>query len=541
MEKFYIQHGTITSIRTFNKHVETLGFGYAIVKMEDGRYGETVILNRNPDLIRIEVYPKLPIHRTLFQLSIVQLGDHPGSYFEKQSNSINIKSALINKPIPKEDSPSNILNALNNDILQEIFKLLPLADLCSVAEVCKLFQANAKENFKLEYKEQMIEVREPIFFECLLRNFGNELQSLSIRSFERDEYYMHLYGNTKATDDAFLLLTLALNCSGPNCQLKYLNLSNFNIAACWYDLMQPIFYRLERLRMHNSEIGGLLRMCNKLTELNLMGPWTTNFESPYESLSVGINKLTKLTIWNVPTWRPISENMNINESLTVLKILESSDCHLTIQEISTMFPNLEILYLYAFHKIIIGNGIISALARMNHLKTIAINDAVLECQHTKRDLIDCMIQAKVNIERLILTSPNPATLVKISNLKQLKVLQITGFIKEIHDILSASEVLTELYTNLNVWNKILLKMVLKRGKQLSFIFCGNWESGDCILDHDYDEILSTIKKHKKNEKVIIQIRSDEMLMVVDKCKIKEYRNLMEFRVSTAWPHSFVLF
>lgn len=268
-------------------------------------------------------------------------------------------------------------------------------------------------------------------------------------------------------------------------------------------------------------------MCNNLTELNLMGPWTTNFESPYESLSVGINKLAKLTIWNVPSWRPISDQMKINESLTVLKILESSDCDLTIQEICSMFPNLEVLYLYAFHTIVIGNGIISALARMNHLKTIAINDAVLECQHANRDLIDCMIQAKVSIERLTLTSPDPATLVKISKLQQLKVLQITGFIKEIDDILPACGGLTEVYTNLNVWNKMLLKMVLKRGKQLSFIFCGHWESGDCILDHNYDEILEMIKKHKKNEKVIIQIRSDEMLMVVDKSQVVCILNLMK--------------
>lgn len=53
---------------------------------------------------------------------------------------------------PEQDSESNILNALNDDCLQEIFKLLKVTDLTNVAGVCKRFNEQAKITFDFKHK-----------------------------------------------------------------------------------------------------------------------------------------------------------------------------------------------------------------------------------------------------------------------------------------------------------------------------------------------------------------------------------------------------
>lgn len=89
---------------------------------------------------------------------------------------------------PEQDSPNQILNALNDDCLCEVFRFLPLIDLNNAAEVCVRFNALAKEVFSSKFKNTFI-TRSPCsnigIFELtkdtagkLLASFGSLMQSL---------------------------------------------------------------------------------------------------------------------------------------------------------------------------------------------------------------------------------------------------------------------------------------------------------------------------------------------------------------------------
>lgn len=60
---------------------------------------------------------------------------------------------------PIQSSPSNILNALNDDCLREIFnsEVLDIWDLCSLADVCQRFREIAKEVFPHKYNNRWID------------------------------------------------------------------------------------------------------------------------------------------------------------------------------------------------------------------------------------------------------------------------------------------------------------------------------------------------------------------------------------------------
>lgn len=99
---------------------------------------------------------------------------------------------------PDEESPLNINNKLNDDCFEEIFKYLPLRDLCAAAEVCKKFQKYAQYAFEREFTNiKLIKFRENFEFmatngnklcydflgsinviECLFRNFGLLIKSI---------------------------------------------------------------------------------------------------------------------------------------------------------------------------------------------------------------------------------------------------------------------------------------------------------------------------------------------------------------------------
>ena len=53
---------------------------------------------------------------------------------------------------PDQDSPTHILNALNDDCLQKVFKHLNANDLSSAAEVCVRFNQQVKCTFAQKYE-----------------------------------------------------------------------------------------------------------------------------------------------------------------------------------------------------------------------------------------------------------------------------------------------------------------------------------------------------------------------------------------------------
>lgn len=116
------------------------------------------------------------------EISIAKSLDQQSSCTESEKTEDMIQ---IEKP-PAHDSPKNILNVLNNDCLQEIFRRLKkMRDFLSVASVCTRFEENAKECFPSEFKSIRIndasDTPRALPLECVpkfLMKFGSFIRSI---------------------------------------------------------------------------------------------------------------------------------------------------------------------------------------------------------------------------------------------------------------------------------------------------------------------------------------------------------------------------
>lgn len=166
---------------------------------------------------------------------------------------------------PPQDSPRNILNALNDDCLERMFKLFNLVDLTAAADVCVRFQQHAIDVFNLKYKhvvkrEDIAEFKGPVKFKMMLRHFGSLIHSLSI-----DKNY--LKGN--AVDLLNMISEYAP-------VLKELTLDGFNVGGGGngsVNGVHKLFARLEKLTLFECEFKNgarkLFASCAELKHLSL--------------------------------------------------------------------------------------------------------------------------------------------------------------------------------------------------------------------------------------------------------------------------------
>lgn len=111
----------------------------------------------------------------------------------KKSKGNNSKFTLNNQQIS-----SQILDILNDDCIQEIFRLLSYEDLASVADVCIRFRDNAKILVGSRFAVVNIEpFNDRIELERLFRNFGSSIKSVAINDLSNQQDY----------EKSFLLLT----------------------------------------------------------------------------------------------------------------------------------------------------------------------------------------------------------------------------------------------------------------------------------------------------------------------------------------------
>lgn len=85
-----------------------------------------------------------------------------------------------------DESPKNILNALNEYCLREILVRLGLIDLCSVAKTCKSLHQIVEKVFESKYKNKCIDLCDLVqngkttLVEYLLGNFGSSITSINL-------------------------------------------------------------------------------------------------------------------------------------------------------------------------------------------------------------------------------------------------------------------------------------------------------------------------------------------------------------------------
>ncbi len=85
---------------------------------------------------------------------------------------------------PTNEVSTSLLD-LNDDCLLKIFRILSLADVSRVAEVCHTFRDLATETFKYEWKNKTIRLSNKtketkVESTAILRNFGTQIQKVQI-------------------------------------------------------------------------------------------------------------------------------------------------------------------------------------------------------------------------------------------------------------------------------------------------------------------------------------------------------------------------
>lgn len=103
---------------------------------------------------------------------------------DTRTKSTNDEPSAAPETVPDQNSPKNILNALNDDCLRHIFKSEPLDhhDLCALAQTCTHFQWLAHSTFKSHYGNKPLTITHEQYsmrrLEALFLAFGQHITSI---------------------------------------------------------------------------------------------------------------------------------------------------------------------------------------------------------------------------------------------------------------------------------------------------------------------------------------------------------------------------
>lgn len=485
------------------KYVSNAGFGYARINYNQGRhlrFSEAFVVQEKSD---VYVFTKRLRKTTL-----------PSKTSQSEQET---------QTAPEPAPSSNILNVLNDDCLQEIFRNLSLFDLCSVANVCKKFKQNAEEIFTLKFSNSMVTLDELHVAEHILRSFGTKIKSLSLNAPHKNA----------------LLLMLITYCSGSKCQLERLDISGYEHSdlKLWFKMLPPIFQRLKYLKCYAND--KILKICRDLHHLEING--SIYFWSNRTLQSSTLNTFGRLENLSIPLHcSHIINEMKPKSSLKILKLnrLDSK----TINRICWKFPNLEEIICETFiddrsQK----KPFVSALARLKKLNKIAWNTY----RHNDvNESIGYFSEANVLIEWLVLHSYDPSSngmkLNIIGILPALKVLEIVGMRQfDLSDLTGCLPQLKELrfvrssYTGREQLQNTSIIEIVKYAEQMTFLIIDNAVNGFIIDDDFYDKLLMIIKQRKLMDKLTIEFRTSyrNIKMIVSHGKILQNSDLLDIQIN----------
>lgn len=256
--------------------------------------------------------------------------------------------------LPAQDSPKNIVNALNDHCLCEIFRKTDhLADFDSIANVCKRFNQIAKLLFPSKFHSRWIGLDDLVFndgtspferitltqFEKFLSNFGSFIVFFKFRSF-----YLEEIPNFEK---------LAFNMISTYCKnIRGLDVAITDVLNEIVDEIRPIFSKLTKLHIHFSghePVSDFISICTELEELEIEG-WPRSFHMP----DVALPSLIKFKFRGVvlsedfqPTLqRFLAKNLQIEE-IEIFENLVNSEM---IQFISDNMPNLKDMKFPSFYQ-----------------------------------------------------------------------------------------------------------------------------------------------------------------------------------------------
>lgn len=525
--------------------ITAVGFGYIIIELADGRYAEVAVINDKINK-RYRIVPDVPTFRKDSRFLLVNINAFPQLYLQSPLPSIPpppISYKLRNAP--ESESLFNIINKLSDLHLQEVFKYLLLADLCSVADVCTKFRKNAKISFANRFEYGTPDVDDVVRFESLARNFGTMIQSLSFNCWLHPDVYTETCKNG-------MLSILVKYFSGPDSRLHSLSLTRLDIDARWHPLLAPIFSKLEYLRLDQSRISELLCICSELVMLDLcydVGKFTANDSQTIRAL----DNLERLILWETKEWRDILfRQLDFGEKILVLNIQDSEkdQDYQTICDIFAKFPHLEQLHLAPHLRFNCTwpdeqNEMVNTFKRMINLSILTLNEinpiriASPPPFFGLCGFLNLLAEAHVPLQWLTFGHDvNYSELNSISRFGTMEFLTINGLvlapiqliimIKKLHRLkeLRLLGQMKPVY-----WQKEDIKEIVQHGKKLDLLYFGDWKHELIISDDDFDEILGFLMRRVPISKLTIIVRSDEnMTLAVSADKIAQLSGLLEIKM-----------
>lgn len=424
---------------------------------------------------------------------------------------------LVRK-LPDQNS-SDMLNTLDDDCLKQVFKHLPLPDLCNVADVCRRFRQNAKDLFKSKHTNfntnEMIKsssMREKIDMntaEKLFRNFGSTIESLSLDGWK--------LGNERDKDTIFYLATKYCK------SLSILSLDSIrmNIPARWLLTYLRLFVGKLKLEMNNCQLdesfGRFLAMCGiqsyQVSIILDSASWMKNTFFNLQALVLSGAILPDKTF---------NEFVKLNVNLSILMLIDTNFSTKIFKTIADHLPKLERFY-FDNEDTQIGKHVLH-LAKLKSLKVLALN-----CKFfSMKPLVDEFAKENVPIEELELKygTIDMELLGKLSALKSMKRLQLecvkmVG--SSLIDLVTHLPMLSHLEIDLEgVGVHDLLKM-LPFARNLEMLKFGSSLSNVQIDVGEYQSILRIVKNRANATSLCIIITSEKPHVSVPQYMLQENR------------------
>lgn len=229
---------------------------------------------------------------------------------------------------PAQESPSNIVNALNDDCFREIFRGLNLKELGIAAEVCVRFKKLAEETFTRKYKN-VIQLHNFNLrfdeFEHVLRIFGSLTNSISINWKNEIDMFglIHQHCSSKLRELNFTCISSNVHTfNGALENLEVLDLSNNRLP------LEGTLPKLEEATFHMSAFLSSNTTLKKLSIFDMDVGERSLPTKTFHSLSQMVHSFEEIEIdTNWANWFKFVKDIGASEenfSLKVVKLKRSN-------------------------------------------------------------------------------------------------------------------------------------------------------------------------------------------------------------------------
>lgn len=426
----------------------------------------------------------------------------------KSHFGLKCSGSVVLKPSAVEQN-SLLLEKLNEDCLEAVFKFLNLNDLCNAAEVCIRFNQHAIYIFHLKYRDLFhneFHLLDKQAVEYLFKNFAPLINTIEAnasnieRNFEQNDF----------------LLKIQKRCLN----LRELILNEFSDFTSEHHIL---FGNLERFTLSNSFITyktcEILNKCKKLRKLELRscmwGGTRINEKFPMLQEANFCNMQDDIFKGGMSSF------IALHPTITVLIIGTTFNSgsrlyKLSTELLSTIGQNLPNLMHLQINARFLGDfqRHIVYLGRLQSLQTLGINFD----NYSIAPLITSLATNQIPIQTLLLYNgvviDGDEAVEYLSQLKQIKTL-ILSLIDNLatEHLVNLSKSLPELdrlhlHKGSNDFGSIALKKVVENAKKLSYLRLESMKDFE-IDEEDYKVMLKSVQSRPEIMKLRITVKSDE--------------------------------